>query len=201
MRQSGLSDAERERDSAPASGQHRRIAESLQALQLEPLNANIAAHLAWAYYYARRYDEAVTQCGRTLELDPTYYQGYYFRGMALAQQQQFSQAIADFKKALTRPSVPTAQILGPLGYTYGMAGRRSEAQRVVKELEADSGTSPELVAQVNTGLGDHARALELLERAFENHNSRLLNLKVEPAFDRLRSEPRFLDLVRRMGLQ
>jgi TolB-like protein/Tfp pilus assembly protein PilF len=179
------------------------IAESLLALQLEPLNANIAAHLAWAYYYARRYDEAITQCARTLELDPTYYQGYYFRGMVLSQQQQFSQAIADFNKALTLPSVPKTQILGPLGYTYAIAGRRSDAERVLKELETESPSfsiSPELVAQVFIGLRDHSRALDLLERGFGTHSGQLLNINVEPVFDRLRSEPRFQDLVRRMGL-
>ena len=179
------------------------IASSLRALKLEPLNANIAAHLAWAYYYADRYDEAIEQSARTLELDPTYYQGYFFRAMALAQKGRFAEAIADFNKALALPAVPKLQILGPLGNTYARAGERDNAERVLKEFAAGSSNfavNPELAAQIFAGLGQKTRALDLLEGGYASHSGQMLQISAEPAFRPLRSEPRFQKLVKQMGL-
>jgi TolB-like protein/Tfp pilus assembly protein PilF len=179
------------------------VESSERALRLEPLNANIAAHLAWAYYYADRYDDAIRQCDRTMELDPTYYQSYYFRGMALTRTGKGSEAIADFKKALALPAVPRMQILGPLGHAYALAGQRAEAERTFKEFGAESqnfALNPELAAQIAAGLGQKARALDLLERGLALHSGQMLNINVEPALESLRSEPRFRQILRKMGL-
>jgi serine/threonine-protein kinase len=177
------------------------IAASRLALDLEPLNANIAAHLAWAYYYARRFDDAVAQCDRTIEFDPGYYQAYLFRGMTLIQQGKLGEAIRDLEKAASLPDVPGPPILGRLGYAYAAAGQMAGALRIRRELAALHTESAEAEAQVSLGLGQRNRALDLLDAAYRGHSGALLNINVEPVYDSLRSERRFQDLVRRMGLE
>ncbi len=179
------------------------IASSQRALELEPLNANIAAHLAWAYYYARRMDDAIAQSDKTLALDPEYFQGYQFRGMALIQRGNLVEAIRDLERALSLPEVPRALSLGRLGYTYAAAGNTAKAREIARELaalSAESLNAPEAESQVYLGLGERNRALDALERAYAIHSAPLLNINVEPLYDSLRSEPRFRDLVHRMGL-
>ena len=178
------------------------LAASRRALNLEPLTVNIAAHLAWHYYFAREYERTVEECRRTQELNPDYYQGHLFLGEAYVQQKRLDDAVRAFQTGLST-SGERAQILGPLGHALGLAGRTAEARGILKELTALSEqrrVPGDLVAEVYAGLGEKSLAIEWLEKAYEARAPSLAYLNVEPMFDALRSDPRFQEILRRLGL-
>lgn len=112
----------------------------------------------------------------------------------------YEEAISEMQRASGLPGgFPAA--LGALGHVYAMSGRRSDAKKKLNELKAMSRqryVSPLDLAILYTGLGDKEQALDQLERAYEDRAGWLINMNVEPRFDRLRSEPRFQDLRRRV---
>ena len=176
------------------------LQESRRALSLEPLNANIVAHLAWAQYFARQYDDAVAQCRRTIDLDPNYYQGYLFRGMALVMQGKYDEAVADLNRALTLPGVPLMLVIAVLVRTNESAGRHAEAQQLAERYAAELASGPDYAAFMLTSPRDRTRALDLLEQAYDRHTGHIVNIAVDPLYDPLRSEPRFLALVDKLGV-
>jgi serine/threonine-protein kinase len=116
---------------------------------------------------------------------------------------RYEDAIAEGRKAFgVSGGAPRA--LGVLGHAYALAGKRSEALKVLAELKRLSKqryVAPLHIAVVYAGLGDKAQALEWLERAYQDPYDRLAWIKVEPQFDSLRGEPRFRELLRRMRLE
>jgi len=184
-------------------GRHQQaIQETIRAYDLDPVSLAISRALGFRFYEARRYDEAVQQLRKTLELDPTYAQARYTLGLACVQTGRFDEAIRELKEGITL-SGGSRTIIGALGYAYARAGRRDEARRVLQELMAQSSgryVSPYNIALIFAGLGDNNRAFEWLERAYQTRASRLGWLAVLPEFDPLRPDPRFNDLLRRIGL-
>jgi serine/threonine-protein kinase len=184
-------------------GRHQQaIQETIRAYDLDPVSPAISRALGFRLYEARRYDEAIEQLRKTLELEPNYAQARYTLGLAYVQTGQFDDAIRELQEGI-RLSGGSRTITGALGYAYARAGKTGDARRVLEELMAQPAgryVSPYNVALIFAGLSDNDHAYEWLERAYQVRASRLGWLAVLPEFDSLRPDPRFRDLLRRIGL-
>ena len=177
------------------------IAEAKQALQLDPLSlfANIA--LADAFLNARQYDGAIAQLRKTLELDQNFWATHEWFGEVYERRSQFPEAIAALQKARQLDNNPL--ILGKLGRAYARSANRTEAQKLIgelTELSKQGYVSSTFVAEIYAGLGERDKAFEWLEKGYEERSTGMLFLKSDPLWDNLRTEPRFQDLLRRVGL-
>jgi len=171
------------------------------ALQLDPLSLPISSSLGWALYSARRYDEAIEQCKKTLEVDPTFARTHLYLGEIYVQKRMYDEAIAEFRMAEELSGELWART--ELAHAYAASDRKDEAQKILDEFKGRperSNFSPYQMAIIYAGLGEKDRAFERLERAYEERNHGLVELKVEPMLDGLRSDPRFTDLLQRIGL-
>ena len=178
------------------------MAEVKLAQEADPLSLTISSTAGVILYNARRYDQAMEQLHKTLEMDPNYPSAHMWLGLAYEQLARGEAALAELQRAVSLAGGEPAE-LGLRGHTYASAGRKAEAQRVLAELNERSKrsyVSPFDIALVYAGLGEKRQALEMLERAYEDHSFRLTWIKVWPQLDSLRGEPRFRDLMRRMNL-
>ena len=181
---------------------HESLVESLRALELDPLSLLLNAHLAWHYVYARQYDQAIEQCRRTIEMDPNFPQVHDFLAGAYEQKGMHQEAIAEFQKAISL-SGDSLRIRAELGHAYAVAGKEEEALKIMDELKGLSKEiyiSPYDVAMIYVGLDQNDQALDWLQKAYEERADWLRYLKVDPRIDPLRSDLRFTDLLRRVGL-
>ena len=179
------------------------LAEAKRALELNPLS--LLSHLqpAGVYHRARRYDQAIEQYQKTLELDPNYFLARNQLGRAYADKGMYEDAIVELKKALLISGVDL-RAKAYLAYTYALAGERGQALKILNELNDLSKhryVSSNLKAVIHTGLGDNDQAFEWLESAYQEHDVQLMPIKVDPVWDPLRSDPRFQDLLKKMGLE
>ncbi len=183
-------------------GRHEEgIAESKRAQQLDPLSLIINTVVGLRFYQARRYDEAVEQLRKTLEIDPDFAVAHSLLGHTYEQKGQWETAIAEYRKAI-RASGGSSYAVPALGHAYAMAGKRDDALRILTDLNQLRKTayvSPFAIAVIHIALGEKDQAFEWLERAYQEHAPGIVLLKVEPALDPLRSDPRFQDLLRRMN--
>ncbi len=186
-----------------ALGRHEEaLTEMEKALELDPLSLITNATLGRALYLARRYDQSLEQFRKTLEMDPNFAPAHLWLGQVYEQRQIYETAIMEFQKG-TSLSAGSSYALARLGHGYAVAGRRGEAQMMLNQLNALSKqryVSPYDTALIYAGLGEKDRAFAWLERAYEERSVWLIFLKVEPSLDPLRSDPRFNDLLRRIGL-
>jgi Flp pilus assembly protein TadD len=153
-------------------------------------------------FFARRYEEAIETLKRTIEAEPRFIVAHTDLGRVCTQSGRFDEAIAEFLEA-ARLSGSDPDLSPGLGYAYAFAGRREDAMRVLAKLEeraAHAHVSPHAIASIHLGLGETERALEWLERAYREHDRALAWLKVHPRLDPLRGDPRFEELVRKVGL-
>jgi tetratricopeptide (TPR) repeat protein len=180
------------------------IAERKRAVELEPLSPTINFELGLAFYYARDYDQAIEQFQKTLELDQNFPAVHNFLPAAYEQKGMYSEAIAEFKKAipLTRKSEWTLSKAG-LGHVYAVTGKKSEARTVLDELKRASEQKyvpANSIALIYAGLGEKDQAFAWLDKAYEQRAFQMQWIKIDPRWDSLRSDPRFQDLLRRLGL-
>ena len=172
------------------------IVEALKARELDPPSQLANFSVAWSHICARKFDEAIAQSRQVSATFPT---AHYWIGVAYLGKGMNQEAIAELesvKDLLVAKSF--------LGYAYGVSGRTQEAQDVLaefKQLSSKRPISPYYLALVYAGLGKKDQAFTLLEAAYKEHSRPLGGLKSTPAWDRLRSDPRFGDLLRRIGLQ
>ena len=178
------------------------IAELKMAGELDPLSLVISADLGRAFYYARQYDRVIAQEARTLEMDSTFWLSHINLGRSYTQKGMHAEAAGELLKA-SELSAGDTEVLSFLAFAYAAASRKDEALKLLGELKERAGQGyvpPYHFAIVHAGLGEKDRAFAWLERAYERHAVDLFTLKVEPMFDPLRPDPRFADLVRRVGL-
>jgi TolB-like protein/DNA-binding winged helix-turn-helix (wHTH) protein/Tfp pilus assembly protein PilF len=178
------------------------IAEAKRALELDPLSLPMNTHLGFMFYLARQYDQAIEQYQKTLELDPNHARALRDLSMAYAQKGMYKEAVLEGKRAIDR-SEASPSMLAILGYTYAASRNKAKTREVLLQLEQLSKrryVSPFYLALVHVGLGQKNEAFAWLEKCYEERSSQLVWLNVNPAFDRLRSDARFTELVRRVGL-
>ncbi len=188
-----------------AKGQHNEaIAERKLALELDPLSLIINFELGLAFYYAHDYDSAIEQFQKTLELDPNPPPIRQFLPAAYEQKGMYADAIAGFKKATPLGAGSEwSYLMAGLGHVYAVSGQKDEARKVLDELKQLSGQQyvpATSIALVYAGLGEKDQAFVWLEKGLAERSFQMQWLKVEPRWDNLRSDPRFTDLVRRVGL-
>ena len=177
------------------------IAEAKKAVELDPLSLINDRNLGNAFYMARQYDQAIEQERKTIELDPNFISAHEWLGNAYIRKSMYSEGIAELQKELAISSgnpVP----LSWLGYAYAVSGKRGEAQKVLdrlNDLSKQRYVAAVDMARVYVGLGAKEKAFEWLEKGYTDRS--IGALKVDPAYDPLRSDPRFTDLLRRMNLQ
>ena len=177
------------------------IFELRRAESLDPLSLIISADLADALCIAHLYDESVRQSKKTLEMDPNFAVAHYELGQAFEQKHMHDEAIAEFQRAIEL-SGHSGAFDSNLAYVYAVSERKGEAENIVKDLQAQPDKNPSAdanIALVYVGLGDHDQAMIWLNKAYEARFNPSILLR--PAFDPLRSDARFGDLWRRLGLQ
>jgi len=185
-----------------AMGRHEGSISELQlAVQLDPLSLVISADLGRAFYYARRYDEVFKQEAKTLEMDPNFWLSRINLGRSYIQVGEHARAIGELRKACK--ALPgNTEALAFLGFAYAAANRRDDASDVLGELRtkaSDSYVPPYHFAVLFAGLGDNDGAFESLENAYERRSVDFFTLNADPMFDGLRSDPRFTNLLRKIG--
>jgi tetratricopeptide (TPR) repeat protein len=153
--------------------------------------------------YMRQYKRAIVQCNKGIELDPNFPWSYSVRGNAAEAQGKFDEAIKDYQKArLLSHSDPNT--IGDIGGVYARAGRKDDALKVLRELTEYSkqGYSVNYYkAYIYYRLGDKERTFELLERSIHAHDTSVMDMSSNPLWDDLRSDPRFVALLKKVGLR
>jgi serine/threonine protein kinase/Tfp pilus assembly protein PilF len=185
------------------TGRHAEaLAEAKRARELEPLNLRINALEGQFLVFAGQVDAGIDRLHKTLELDPNYYLARNFLAVGYIEKKMFPEAAAEARKAIDVSPITYAKSL--LVYALAKEGKTAEARAVVEDLVRLSNqryVPGYSIANAFNGLGDREKALAWLERGFQEHDVRLIFLKVDPKWNNLRSEPRFQDLMRRVGLQ
>ena len=171
-----------------------------KAESLDPLSLIISADMADALCIAHRYDDAVQQGQKTLQLDPNFAIGHYELGQAFEQKNMHDEAIGEFQKAIDI-SGHSGVLNSSLAYVYAVLGRKDEATKIAKDIEARRDQNPSAeanIALIYVGLGDQDKAMIWLNKGYEARFNPSILLR--PAFDSLRSDARFKELLRRVGL-
>jgi tetratricopeptide (TPR) repeat protein len=179
------------------------IAEMKWAQEIDPFSPRYNFHLGWAFYLARQYDQAIAQLRKTpFELDSSYYQAYWRLGVVYAQKAMYEEALAALEKAAVL-SGDKPLMKATIGYVYAKSGNRAEAQKILNQLngltERENGPFITL-ACIHACLGDKDKAFALLEKSYQLRDSRIVDINAEAMLDSVRTDTRFDDLVRLMGL-
>jgi TolB-like protein/DNA-binding winged helix-turn-helix (wHTH) protein/Flp pilus assembly protein TadD len=178
------------------------VSEAERAHTLDPLNLILGVDVGYRRYWARRYHEAISPIQKTLELDSGFAVGHRYLGQVYEQIGMHEAALAELRRA-TALTGGNPIDMGALGHAYAVSGRRTEALHILEELRRLSAkryVSAWEFALIHTGLGERDAALHWLQEAFHDHSAWMLHLKVDPRLDPLRSDPRFQELMRRVGL-
>jgi serine/threonine-protein kinase len=173
------------------------LARIRRAQELDPLSLIINSELGRVLFLMRRYDDAIVQYRKTLEMDRNFAVAHLFLGRAYQEKQMYPEALAEFEqgRALGGP-IPVLQVAS----AYARSGRRSEAQKLLAELETQSKSTfvpPGPLAALHASLGHKEQALSLIERSYAGGPWFLMT---HPDWDTLRDEPRFQSVLKRVGL-
>lgn len=171
------------------------------AESLDPFSLIAIQEAGYAYYYARRFDEAAQQIKKAIELEPDWDQLHFGLGLTLLQLRRFEEAISALRTAVRKEPGNVFSVAG-LIYGLGHADRKNEAKQLLDRLLQKYEYVPcWFLAMAWIGLDDRERALEALEQAFRNHEPCMVSLKVDAIFDPLRNDSRFKNMVRGVGLE
>jgi tetratricopeptide (TPR) repeat protein len=179
------------------------IKEAKRGLESDPLSLDINNILGWALYLARRYDREIEQFQNLLEIDQNYWVAHWNLANAYAGKGMYDEAIVEAQKGIEL-SGRNSSMIATLGYIYALAERKDEAKKVLDdllELSNQEHVSSFYVALVYTCLGQKDQAFEWLEKAYEEHDVYLSQLKVFPLLDSLRSDARYKAILKKMNLE
>jgi tetratricopeptide (TPR) repeat protein len=182
-------------------GRHEQsIAEIKRTRELDPLSPLANTAVGERLRYARQYDDAIEALKKTLEQDKTYPNVHLILGHVYAAKGQYADAIAAYQEAIRLGGdTPVAQIY--LAAACAQGGQRERAQAILKRLQTSNEyVSPAQLAVLHAALAEREQAFASLEKAYSAHDLQLQFLGVDPNYDSLRSDPRFSDLLRRVGL-
>ena len=186
--------------------EHHRFDDSLEALRkaraLDPLSQAVATDLATIYFDAHRYDDSLREARSILKAAPDHINALWILAVTLSHAGQYQEADATFQKVLERTRRDPIT-LARYGAGLVRAGKRAEAEAVLNELLTGKYAAVTLgvhLAYVYAALGENAKALDCLDKSYAHHDTDMIFLGVDPAFDTLRSEPRFIAIKNKMGL-
>lgn len=178
------------------------VAEIKRAQELDPLSLIVNDVVGWIYYEGRQYDEAIQQYNLTLEAEPNYAPALLDLGTAYLRQGNYRSAIAQFEKARVVDG-ENGVVLSGLAQAHALSGNRAEALKILKRMQGPS--APVFISSwdlslVYAALGEKAKAITLLRQSADEHVGWIVRLGVDPAFDSLRAEPRFQELIQRVRI-
>ncbi len=182
------------------------LAESRRVQEIDPLSPRMVGGLADHYLFAHRYDEAIEQYKKAIELDPTVTWVHSDLGLAYARKGMYTEAIAENEKmgaSAYAVSAGNQEVAAGLAWVYAKSGRRNDALSILeqfKQLSSRTYVDFYLVGAIYAGLGEKDRAFESLERGYKDRSGSMVYLKVDAFWDELRPDPRYADLLRRIGL-
>jgi TolB-like protein/Flp pilus assembly protein TadD len=182
-----------------------RSAESLtqidQALKLDPASLAITGDVSLHYFYAGQYDQTIEQSRKCLELDPSYHMCHFWLARAFVEKKMYDQGIAEFRKAieLQPENLMSVALMGDAYARAGQPARAREALRNLQHLSTKRYVGASLFAIVYCGLGEKDKAFEYIERGFQQRDPLLTRMKLDPVTLPIRSDPRFAELLRRVG--
>jgi adenylate cyclase len=174
------------------------IASQKKALELDPLNSLFNTDLGFFFYWARRYDDAILQSRKTLELDPNTTLAHHSLGWCMVWKGNLTEAKAEFQKAVTLDDLPWYK--ASLGYAYAASGDRAKAEQILRDLDdlaKKHYVSPALPASVYLGLGEKGKALDWIEKAYEDRDP-MLWWNTDRLYDSVRNEPRFQAIIQKV---
>lgn len=177
------------------------IAEASAAEEFDPLSTAIRSTTGWIHYWSRQFDRAIAHMRKTIEMDECCFHAWCVAGVASMAKSSFEDAIANLERACAIGGDNLS--LSFLAMAYGLAGRREQASAALRRLEAPAAShhvAPMCLVFALMGLGENERALDLLEKMYEEHDSQILMLQVSPIYDTLRPNARFGRLVSKTGL-
>ena len=195
-------------------GRHEEASiEAKHAVELDPLSLLMNMTPALASYLARDYDAAVQQLQKIIEMEPNFPAAHSVLGNVYLQQELFEQAMAEYQKVLElSPGIAAVEraIKALMAHAYAKWRKRNKAMKLLDELTKQSNksdqsppatsVSPHSIAEIYSALGQTEKAFEWLNKAYDLHDMQMVSLLTNPTLDRLRSDTRFADLVRRVGL-
>lgn len=177
------------------------LRETRRAQELDPLSLIINTTIGWQFYLNRQNDQAVDQLHKVLDIDPRFAPARRILEEVYAQMGKHKEAVAEREKALSLSGSP--ELAASLEQDFAKSGYRGVLQNWLEgltEISKHSFVSPYSIAEAYIRIGDKEKAIEWLEKAFEEHDSGLVSLSVEPMFDPVRSDIRFQEILRRMKL-
>jgi tetratricopeptide (TPR) repeat protein len=183
-----------------------RITEALveinEGLAADPLSPWVRWSRACMLYFNRQFGEAREQCRRTLDIEPNYHFAYWTLGQAYEAEERFDEAIEAYEKSISLSTRGAAQ-LSSLGAVYAKAGRRDEAEAILRELEQREQINyvpASAFAFVCFALGRNDEGFSWLERAVDKHEPAILTLNTHPSGDSIRGDARYQKLIERLRL-
>jgi tetratricopeptide (TPR) repeat protein len=186
-----------------ASGRLREaVVEAKTAHELEPFSLTIYSDYVRSLYYAGQLDQSLCEAAKLREMDPNFARAHYEMGLVLEEQGKLDEAIAAFRSAL-KTSPDNVAALTALGHALALSGKKNEPERVIaklQELAKLQYVSPFQMAVIYAGLNDREMALNALEKSREERFNWLPFVRIDPVFKNLRSEARFIELERSLGL-
>ena len=190
-------------DLAAMGSMDEAVAEVNRARQTDPLSAIINTDAAEILYFARRYDEALQQARTTVEMDPNFAHAHRVLARIYGEKHMFPEAIAEGQRSVALSPDDTWMLL-ELASTYALAGKKKEVQNCLRRATNISprGVLPEVgaTAEIYLVLGEVDHALKVLENVYRRRDGGLILLNADPRFDSLKSDPRFQQLLKRIGL-
>ncbi len=178
------------------------LAEAHRAQGLDPLSISTQVMIGWTFYYARRYDEAIKECQKVVDLEPNSVNAHDCLGLSYLAKKMYQNATGECQKAASLSGNDLNRTVG-LARAYALARNQTQANDVLKEWQARAHggyVPPSFFAQVYVALGQGKQGLAWLKKAYQERDPYLTRIKVDPAFDPIRSEPAFRDLIQRLGL-
>lgn len=180
------------------------IAEIERARQMDPLSSAINTYVGEILIFARRFAEAEEKLKETLKLDPGFHHAHAWLGRVYALQQRYDEALAEFQ-ILEKMDDDKTWIRAEMGYVYGLAGKQKEAEEMLalveKGLAGDQSASHYSLMMVNIGLGRTEQAFTSMKFECDWGSTAMTSLKVNPLYDPLRGDPRYLEMMRRVHLR
>ncbi len=185
-------------------GRHEEAAqEANRAVELDPLSLLMNMTPALNSYLARQFDRAIEQLQKVIDMEPSFVAARSVLGSVCVQKEMYEEALAEYEKVIELSkgvAVVEASIKAITGHAYAKWGKRSEADRLLEEVIRAGSVSSYSIAGIYAALGENDPAFECLNKACEQHDFQLVSVKVDPTLDGVRSDPRYADLLRRVGL-